>query len=592
MPKVASGGFAATFDLQAGSQRWAVRCFHKNVPQDRRLLDRYRYIGDFIRANRDLDFLVPVQYRDDGIAVGGEVYPTVRMRWVDGVSLGVWLARWANEPVPDRRSIDRVRAAIGTAVEALQRKGVAHGDLQHGNILVRPDLTIWLIDYDGMYLPELADLGPIEEGHRNYQHPDRGSNFDETLDYFSAETIDLSLTALAREPWLWEEFGGTGENLLFKVTDFADPEKSYAFEELRAIDGLADRVGRLRDACRSGFADIAAALRGTPATTMYGPRHVVTGPVVSGENSDELRALAGSVVTVFGTVVTTTLQGNDTIALINFGDWRQGDFTIIGYDEVAEALFKKYGRSGSNGKWLPLLKGKRVAIEGLITLYQNKRVEPVTPQIVLEHAQFLQVLDDAQFEEYVRAAQSVGDDGRRVKERRQTTDFGFGRDIDATAMSSVREPVGPAAQPLREIDREISRNARLDKRYRKWQGPAAPSSGGSVPPAENRPPPVPAQYRREPVAPPPHRTSTAPPVEKARTEHPGTVGPGQFPTPPQPYQQQPAPTPYSVQYPVYRPPAQPLYTPPASRRSGRRTALVLTMLFAGVVVLAFVVLLL
>jgi thiamine kinase-like enzyme len=37
---------------------------------------------------------------------------------------------------------------------ALNRAGVAHGDLQHGNILVangKPKL----IDYDGMYVPAL-----------------------------------------------------------------------------------------------------------------------------------------------------------------------------------------------------------------------------------------------------------------------------------------------------------------------------------------------------------------------------------------------------------------------------------------------------
>ncbi|QLQ08322.1 MAG: hypothetical protein HZY76_21580 [Anaerolineae bacterium] len=52
----------------------------------------------------------------------------------------------------------------------LQTHGIAHGDLQHGNVLVAAD-ELRLIDYDGMYVPPLSGRESHEIGHRNYQHP-------------------------------------------------------------------------------------------------------------------------------------------------------------------------------------------------------------------------------------------------------------------------------------------------------------------------------------------------------------------------------------------------------------------------------------
>ena len=40
---------------------------------------------------------------------------------------------------------------------------IAHGDLQHGNIIVQDDGTIRLVDYDGCYVPELAGLKSNEK---------------------------------------------------------------------------------------------------------------------------------------------------------------------------------------------------------------------------------------------------------------------------------------------------------------------------------------------------------------------------------------------------------------------------------------------
>ena len=58
------------------------------------------------------------------------------------------------------------------------RREVAHGDLQHGNVLLVPgasanSLAVKLIDYDGMCVPALAGSKSGEVGHPAYQHPQR-----------------------------------------------------------------------------------------------------------------------------------------------------------------------------------------------------------------------------------------------------------------------------------------------------------------------------------------------------------------------------------------------------------------------------------
>jgi hypothetical protein len=60
----------------------------------------------------------------------------------------------------------------------LREAGVAHGDLQHGNVLLVPAtdtdrLSLKLVDYDGMFVPALTGAQTGEVGHPAYQHPQR-----------------------------------------------------------------------------------------------------------------------------------------------------------------------------------------------------------------------------------------------------------------------------------------------------------------------------------------------------------------------------------------------------------------------------------
>ena len=120
---------------------------------------------------------------------------------------------------------------------------IAHADLQHGNVLLVPGATantmkLRLIDYDGMWVPALANNPSGEAGHPNYQHPARLREraYSADVDRYPHLVIGCALRRIAvgGKP-LWDKFDN-GDNLLFRETDFADPGKSKVFRALWDLD--------------------------------------------------------------------------------------------------------------------------------------------------------------------------------------------------------------------------------------------------------------------------------------------------------------------------------------------------------------------
>src|SRR5262249_25490189 len=120
---------------------------------------------------------------------------------------------------------------------------MAHADLQHGNILLVPgnrarSLALKLVDYDGMYIPALAELPTEEVGHPAYHHPQRlhERRYGIDLDRFSLVVIYGAMQALvAGGQDLWDRYDD-GDNLLFSQQDFHNPGDSNLFRDLMRID--------------------------------------------------------------------------------------------------------------------------------------------------------------------------------------------------------------------------------------------------------------------------------------------------------------------------------------------------------------------
>lgn len=228
LPRAMSGNVATVFRVDCPTGRsHAVRCFIRSFEDEE---TRYTAIAAHLDRLAP-SWRVPFELQRDGIIVDGRRWPILKMEWSSGESLTSYLERnlW------DSAAIAYLALRFATLAEEIRGAGLAHGDLQHGNILVTPGGGLRLIDYDGMYVPGLENLKSNERGHRNYQHPGRTQeDFGPHLDHFPSWVIYTSLVAVATDPILWGRLDGGDECLLFRHEDLASPDSSPAFAALDA----------------------------------------------------------------------------------------------------------------------------------------------------------------------------------------------------------------------------------------------------------------------------------------------------------------------------------------------------------------------
>jgi len=225
LPKVISGQFACVFKVSSSGRVWAVRCFVRDFQDNKH---RYDALSKTLSAAA-LDFTVPFHFLEKGMRIRGSWYPIIKMEWLQGRLLGDYINENSNSPA----ILESIAKQIVTIHSSLKKNKIAHGDLQHGNAIVRNGKVI-LIDYDGMFVPGLKGMVSHEIGHRNYQHPQRRpEHFSEALDVFSVWVIYASLKILSIDPSLWKRLQCGDDSIIFKSADFKAPYSSKAFDELK-----------------------------------------------------------------------------------------------------------------------------------------------------------------------------------------------------------------------------------------------------------------------------------------------------------------------------------------------------------------------
>ncbi|OOG66717.1 hypothetical protein B0E45_26120 [Sinorhizobium sp. A49] len=246
LPVALGGGFALTYSATASGKKYAIRCFHKEA---KGLETRY---ADVAKALTGLTapYFIGFEYQPSGVMVNGAKYPIVKMDWVEGDTLGSYL----EDNYKDKTKLTWLAGEFDKLEQFLRSKGIAHGDLQNGNVLVGKDVK--LIDYDGLYVPAMARGQGTELGHKHFQHPKRTStDFGPDMDRFSFIVIDLSLRALMNDPKLFAKHSN-GENIILTANDFLDPVKSTAFADLKAIPSLTAQAESLAKICLSDISKV------------------------------------------------------------------------------------------------------------------------------------------------------------------------------------------------------------------------------------------------------------------------------------------------------------------------------------------------
>lgn len=235
-PYRSSGAFAVVFkmkDEQTG-KCYALKCFTEE--QEGRA-EAYRKIAEELEFV-DSPYITSVKYLEKEIFVDSncenEEFPVLLMDWIEGETMETYIA--AN--YTDTHAMAMLCYRFCKMAAWLRSQSFAHGDIKPDNIMVRPDGTLTLVDYDGMFVPAMKGLKSPTIGTKDFSHPLRTiDDFDETIDDFALASIALSLKAISLDPSLLQTYGAS-DRLLFSAADYLDLSKSKTFTALQ--DLLAD----------------------------------------------------------------------------------------------------------------------------------------------------------------------------------------------------------------------------------------------------------------------------------------------------------------------------------------------------------------
>ncbi len=221
-----TGSNAVIVRFRQEGSAFLLKCPLKHHPHRRRIYD---YITEHPDSLLSEARLLPEEIYVYDPLDNGAYYDVVVARWVEGCTLEAELRRAVRQN--DRAGLATLAQQFDRLATALLRREWAHGDLKPDNIIVTPDGSLRLIDYDAMFIPNLAGERTCELGTPPFQHPLRDEYFyDKHLDDYSIALLSTSLHALALEPSLYGKYHRADNLLLFPEEILSD--RSPAYEEI------------------------------------------------------------------------------------------------------------------------------------------------------------------------------------------------------------------------------------------------------------------------------------------------------------------------------------------------------------------------
>jgi hypothetical protein len=407
------------------------------------------------------------------------------MDWVEGDPLGIWLDKNFDNP----KSLEMARIEFCSIAEFLAREGIAHGDIQNGNVMLS-NSGPKLIDYDGMFVSGLAVGNGSETGHKHFQHPDRrASDFGPKMDRFSFIALELSLEAVIENKSIYKKFREGGETIIFKANDFVDPRNSEIFGFLFNQPKLRERARNFAAICDGDIGSVptlAEFLAGknipagkAPSIKSKSPPRVLgyigAFPVIDGLDYEAAARHVGDRVELVGRIVEVKPgvgrrgRGKDRpYVFINFGPWKGNIVKISIWSEGLDKLREK-----PSNTWV----GRWVSVTGLLDPpYTSRRFGYTHLSLTVQEDGQIHQLDEAQAR--FRLA-SIG------KSR-----FQRNRDILEPIIGGAKKPIAPQkplAPPAQTNltsgpSAPVSRNREIVDRHKRSTsgavpiGTAAPSS--------------------------------------------------------------------------------------------------------------------
>ena len=232
-PVMSVGNFAVVFKMKdkTNGRLYAVKCFIKD--QEGRA-ERYAKITEELQYVSS-PYLINVQYLERELSVKtenrAEKFPVLVMDWIDGKTLDEYILAH----IHNKYAMQMLFYRFCKMGAWLLTQSFAHGDLKPGNIIVRKDGTMVLVDYDGMYVQTMEGEEATEIGSTDFRHPLRtDKNFNEHIDDFAIASIALSLKTIALDPVLYMTYSAA-DSLLFSVSDYRDIGQSAAMQAIMPL---------------------------------------------------------------------------------------------------------------------------------------------------------------------------------------------------------------------------------------------------------------------------------------------------------------------------------------------------------------------
>ena len=222
-------------DEQTG-KCYALKCFTEE--QEGRA-EAYRQIEEELKCV-DSPYITSVKYLEKELFVDSNSedneHSVLLMDWIEGKTMEAYI----NAYFMDGHAMAMLYYQFCKMVDWLRSQSFAHGDIRLDNIIVRPNGTLTLVDYDDMFLPAMKGRKSPTISTKNLPHPLRTiDDFGETTDDFALVSIALSLKAISLDSSLLQNYGAS-DRLLFAPFEYFDLSMRNNFAPLQDLLNAAE----------------------------------------------------------------------------------------------------------------------------------------------------------------------------------------------------------------------------------------------------------------------------------------------------------------------------------------------------------------
>ena len=217
------GGCAIIFKIQVNNKFYALKCWQREISGlEKRLVETEKYLKTI-----SLPYFVDFSFCKNGFKDdNGKFFPILRMDWVEGDTL----TNFVLKNIGNQSKIKDIAKQFLEMVQKLHANNISHCDLQGGNIMVKQNDDICLIDYDGICTPSLQNEKDNIAGLPGFQHPFNKKTLGLKADYFSELVIYLSLLAFSEDKKLAQNIDN--KKWLFSEDDLKKPDNSLIIKKL------------------------------------------------------------------------------------------------------------------------------------------------------------------------------------------------------------------------------------------------------------------------------------------------------------------------------------------------------------------------